>query len=196
LNAHHNVETIGYVHTSWATQPYSDLIANVTRYIGWSTYRRANIKVKGIFFDETPGSDSSFNFTYMANASTVARTGVSTIFFNPGYAVKEPEYYNAANFVLNCEDTYANYISGPSINGIPNTFLTKSAIILNETPSASDVADVVQSAADAGIAAVYLTDDCCYNNLNLLETVASEVAALNDDSLAKNDDHEEVELSE
>lgn len=177
LNSYSNVVTVGYVHTSYGTQPYSTLTANVTKYFNWSGYSGANIKVNGIFFDEAPSASDSNDYTYMSNAASFAHGGVSTVIFNPGQIITQSQYFDAADIVLDYENTYATFDPNTTPQSIPSQYHAKSAIVLNTTPSASDVAGVVNSVVSNGIGAVYLTDDCCYNDLNLLSTVASAVAA-------------------
>lgn len=67
LNAHANVRTIGYVHTTSSTVPLAELEANITIWKNWDT-SSSNISVDGIFFDE-----SSANATYLTAATTFAR---------------------------------------------------------------------------------------------------------------------------
>ncbi|KAI0436774.1 Spherulation-specific family 4-domain-containing protein [Xylaria telfairii] len=70
LNAHANVQTIGYVRTNYGTSPQAELQANITSWAGWSSYSGAeDIGVDGIFFDES----SAVDFEYLNTAVTYAR---------------------------------------------------------------------------------------------------------------------------
>ncbi|KAH8164047.1 hypothetical protein CIB48_g4189 [Xylaria polymorpha] len=71
LNAHANVQTIGYVRTNYGTSPQAELQANITSWAAWASYSGGSedIGVDGIFFDESSAAD----FEYLNTAVTYAR---------------------------------------------------------------------------------------------------------------------------
>jgi hypothetical protein len=64
LNNHTNVQTLGYVPTSWGNRDKATIKANVS-YYAWSNFTAANIAVQGIFFDEAPSFMSNDTLSYM-----------------------------------------------------------------------------------------------------------------------------------
>lgn len=55
LNAHANVQTVGYVSTDYCKKPIEKVLADIDGYARWSSDERfPGLAVRGIFFDETP----------------------------------------------------------------------------------------------------------------------------------------------
>jgi Spherulation-specific family 4 len=69
INNFTNVETVGYVHTSFATRNISDVLEDVAIYSGWNTNANATtgskLAVHGIFFDEAPSEYTEATAQYM-----------------------------------------------------------------------------------------------------------------------------------
>ncbi|EED17159.1 cell surface spherulin 4-like protein, putative [Talaromyces stipitatus ATCC 10500] len=178
LNSYPNVQTLGYVHTSYASQSVSKVESNVSVYAGWASYSESNIAVKGIFFDEAPNNDDPTSTDYMSNAASYARgLGLDCIIFNPGALTTATAYYDAADLIVNEEIAYSSYSKSSTVDVIPSQYRNQSAIILHDTPSGADISSLVSTIVGAGIAAFYATEDCCYNSIttSLLDSISSSL---------------------
>jgi len=167
LNSYANVQTLGYVHTSFAKASYSVLTQNISIYANWANYAPSNISIDGIFFDEVSSSSATSVMTYMHNASTYAYatvpSDITPVVFNPG--VNPPsQFFNWADTILDFENSYANYQNYTTIKAIPNH--PQSAIVLHDVPESAPIANLVHTMAYYGIEATYLTNDCCYNAID------------------------------
>lgn len=138
LNAHPNVQTIGYVHTEHATRNISQVCEEIDTYSAWSRYKKADIHLDGIFFDESPTEPDQVLIDYIANVSSHARKKLTKpaaqITLNPGVPVTS-KYYNHADHIVAFEDPYSHYISGQDaapLNKIPSANRRKSTFIIND----------------------------------------------------------------
>jgi spherulation-specific family 4 protein len=73
LNQYTNVQTVGYVHTSYATRSVSDVLADVTTYSGWAT-NSTGFAVNGIFFDEIPSNFTADNAAYLKKINQAVKS--------------------------------------------------------------------------------------------------------------------------
>lgn len=101
LNSYDNVETYGYVHTSYGDATAEEVGDNITIWDSWNAYISSDISIDGIFFDETPEDDSA----YMTTLTEIAHSTLgsdSKIIFNPGVstAVADTEYFDLADYVV------------------------------------------------------------------------------------------------
>ncbi|KAL0565099.1 hypothetical protein V5O48_016938, partial [Marasmius crinis-equi] len=104
-SASSNVRVLGYVHTSYGSQPQSAVVANISTYANWS----ANYRPHGIFFDESP--NNSGNVSYSQSLASQARSSFgssSPVVLNPGVAA-DPGYYSFATFIITAENTYSAF---------------------------------------------------------------------------------------
>ncbi|KAH8697944.1 Spherulation-specific family 4-domain-containing protein [Talaromyces proteolyticus] len=179
LNTYSNVQTIGYVHTSYMAQTTDAIAANVSRYAGWSNYSDSNIAVKGIFFDEATNTQNSAAYAYMSTIASNARDqGLDFVIFNPGTVVTAPEFFEAADLIVVEEVAYSTYQAG-TIQSVPEQYRNQSAIILHDTPSGTNLTSVVSGMESDTLGAFYATADCCYQSVTILGSVASALAASN-----------------
>jgi Spherulation-specific family 4 len=74
LNSKKNVQTIGYVRTTWASRNISDVLRDVNTYSSWADNKTADYKVHGIFYDETPNAYSPDIATFMNTIDQHAKT--------------------------------------------------------------------------------------------------------------------------
>lgn len=125
LNAYPNVQTLGYVHTSYNARSTADVQTDIAAWAGWNTYAGANISVHGIFFDEVPnwsGTKGRNDVGYMAGVTAYARSQFSprvlsssspsqkaVFYYNVGTKSVHAEYFAAgmADYVI----VYENYAS-------------------------------------------------------------------------------------
>jgi hypothetical protein len=170
------VQTIGYVHTTYATQNINTVETNVSTYAGWADYTASNIAVDGIFFDEAPNADDSTYTDYMSSVASYARgLGLNYIIFNPGALTTAAAYYDAADLIVDQETAYSSYSESSTVDVIPSEYRGQAAIILHDTPSSVDISSLVSTMVSAGISAFYATEDCCYNAIttSLLDSISS-----------------------
>ncbi|KAK4986363.1 hypothetical protein LTR50_005341 [Elasticomyces elasticus] len=165
LNSYTNVDTLGYVHTSYGTRSQAQVKADILTYQGWSGYAGADIHMDGIFFDEAPSSASLV--PYMQSVSTYAKTtmtrGNITV-FNAGVNV-DTGYYQYTDYVNVFENTYAAWTaSGSGVNSIPTTYRAKSTIMVHDyTASTTQLNTDVTNVVNAGIAGQLFTTQTDYN---------------------------------
>lgn len=133
LNSYSNVETVGYVRTNWAATPIETVKADLDVWASWSSYKSADLEMRGIFFDEA-GSD----YNYLQQATAYARQVLgrdTTIVCNFGTKF-DAKFYNICDIgvvfesCLNCGD-------GVPFNGqttvdeyVPKNYAADSAIIV------------------------------------------------------------------
>lgn len=104
INSYSNVETYGYVNCSYGAQSITDVETNITSWETWNTYTAQDISMTGIFFDETPESET----TYMTTLTTFVHSklgSASKIIFNPGGEVTGVDYFTLADHVVVFEDS-------------------------------------------------------------------------------------------
>jgi hypothetical protein len=76
LNSRKNVQTIGYVRTTWATRNISDVLQDVSTYSSWAENKTADYQVHGIFYDEAPSTYSSETAAFMKTLDQYAKAQV------------------------------------------------------------------------------------------------------------------------
>jgi spherulation-specific family 4 protein len=91
---------LGYVPTTYAARPASDVEADVDRYAKW-------YGVDGIFLDEVSHSAADLPY-YAALSRHVRSTRGRFVVLNPG-VVPDAGYFNIADVVVTYEGTYADY---------------------------------------------------------------------------------------
>ena len=151
LNSHNNVQTIGYVHTSYATADMGTLQANITGWKNWDAYTASKIGVKGIFFDE-----SADNITYMSEAVSFAKStfgdNVVTIC---NFGAKAPaEYYDLCSVVIAFESAlntspyppYLDQDQATITNNIPAGKASDAAILVNTFTGTAQDTSIANSA--------------------------------------------------
>ncbi|KAH7155830.1 putative cell surface spherulin 4-like protein [Dactylonectria estremocensis] len=135
LNAHANVNTVGYVRTNYAKAPMDELKANITNYANWASYPEADISIHGIFFDE-----SEADFDYLNEAITYAREAFGksiTTVCNFGVKAAE-EYYGICDIViafescLDCEGLPQYQGQETFETNVPSGHEPQAAIIVNK----------------------------------------------------------------
>ena len=182
LNTFANVQTLGYVHTSYAAESYSTLTHNISVYANWASDTQSNITIDGIFFDEVSNSNASDVLTYMDNASAYAYatvpTDITPVVFNVG--VRAPwQFFDWADTIIQVENAYSTYQNYTTISSFSPSNRTQTAIVLHNTPSKAPVQSLVHTMIYYGIEATYFTLDCCYNAVDstFLSTLAAAVQA-------------------
>jgi Spherulation-specific family 4 len=68
LTCHPNVRVVGYVHTTWATRDLDLVCQDVAKYAAWPERSGVpELKVTGVFVDETPNIYDADAEAYLAN---------------------------------------------------------------------------------------------------------------------------------
>jgi hypothetical protein len=155
INSYNNVNTLGYVHTSYGNRSLSDISSDIDSYENWSTYTNSNISLNGIFVDETPASLDFLD--YMTTIHDKVKSTMTTgnlVWTNPGVPV-DSKFYNIADMINAYENTYDNWTQGGN-SSIPQALRAKSTVMLHTCPSgvssmASDVDDLVDAGYYAGL---------------------------------------------
>lgn len=91
LNAHPNVQTLGYAHTGYGARDDADVDADVAAWAAWNTAYAGpeNISVHGIFFDEVPnwpGRRGRADVRYMAAREAYAREQFNVSAARPSFS--------------------------------------------------------------------------------------------------------------
>jgi hypothetical protein len=156
INSYNNVNTLGYVHTSYGNRSLFDISSDIDTYESWSTYTNSNISLNGIFIDETPASLDylSYMTTIHDKVKSTMTTG-NLVWTNPGVAV-DSAFYNIADMVNAYENTYDHWTTQGGNSSIPKGVRAKSTVMLHSCPSGtdtmtSDVDDLVDSGYYAGL---------------------------------------------
>ncbi len=182
LNSYPNVQTLGYVDTSYTNRAYSDVISDIDTYASWASYTSANISIAGIFFDDVNNTASSAVETYMHNASAYAYANVpsdvTSVVFNPG-SLAPTVLFDYCDTMVEFENDFSVYKNDTTIKTIPSAYRDQSAILVYNTASTADLKSLIHTMVLDGIEAVYFTADCCYNTLDgtLLMQLAVDVQA-------------------
>jgi hypothetical protein len=180
LNSYPNARVLGYTHTLHGTRPSFDVENDIAAYANWSSYTERNIALSGIFFDQVSDGEDGSKLAYFQRLAQISKSGgLETVVFNPGVRVvgDVEGWFAAADFVVECEDTYANWIAmAPDEHFAAEGNYGKDAVILNRTPVDVDIGSVVGLAKGLGIGAIYLTHDDNYMSYASVSKVAVAVA--------------------
>ncbi|KAF9262910.1 hypothetical protein L218DRAFT_959743 [Marasmius fiardii PR-910] len=151
-SASSNVKVLGYVHTSSGSQSQTAVVANITKYAGWS----AAYRVDGIFFDESP--TTAGKVTYMQTLAGQARTkfgSTSPVVLNPGTTTNSG-YYSFSNFIITAENFYSAF-STSQLSFSTSTPAAKQAVVLHDGPAVTDANLVQELVSTDKIGAIFLT---------------------------------------
>lgn len=160
LNSYSNVNTYGYVHTSYAKRPIAQIKADVAKYSSWSKYKAADIALDGIFVDEAPVDTAQL--PYMENVATYIRKTMPSngthVWTNPGCAV-DKSFYQYADTVTAFEDDYSVWTATGSktLAALPATLRSKTSVmVLNYPGRAKGIATQAKAMIQAGYRSGFL----------------------------------------
>ncbi|KAF8910526.1 Spherulation-specific family 4 [Gymnopilus junonius] len=161
LNSYPNVQTLGYVHTSWAARSIADVEAEVDIYAGWAGYTGADIHVDGIFFDEAVAEYNTSTLNYINSISAHARSqlgaGRQTVVLNPGEVV-DTRWYATGDVINVFENSFAAFSLSTLEAAVPSSVRKNSTVaIYSFTGTAAQQTTTVDSLVAAGFAGVYVT---------------------------------------
>ncbi|RMZ66808.1 Spherulation-specific family 4 [Pyrenophora seminiperda CCB06] len=169
LHSHPNIHTLGYVATNYTDKPLESVLAEIDTYASWPTVTNSsNMRVEGIFLDETPSSYDPDAYAYLETAGRAIRN--SSVFadrfvvHNPGLisptllsspTVLQNSFLNLTDLTIIYEETFNNWldkgVSGPlQANKLRRKNL---AVLLHSLPDVTDevldfVVQQVENAAD------------------------------------------------
>ncbi|KAN0117757.1 Spherulation-specific family 4 [Hyaloscypha variabilis] len=171
LNSFSNVQTLGYVPTSWANRAQTAVLGDVSDYAAWSNFTAANIAVQGIFFDEAPSLANTATLSYMKTISTYARTalgpGRGYITFNPGVVV-DPLFYDMADSVIIFENSWAEF-NTTFLSTMSWALLQKSTVVVHSFLGSDAMqANLINNITDANVTGLLITTSDGYTNTSSL----------------------------
>jgi hypothetical protein len=78
LRSHPNIRSLGYVATHYAEKHIEDVLAEIDVYARWPRITNiTNMRVDGIFLDETPSTYDAEEYEYLKIASQAVRNGTT-----------------------------------------------------------------------------------------------------------------------
>ncbi|KAF1955909.1 hypothetical protein CC80DRAFT_526036 [Byssothecium circinans] len=164
LNAYTNVQTLGYVATTYCKRPVKEVFADIAKYAVWSEDERCpGLGVNGIFFDETPNLYSEDVKMYLdaISASVKSSEGISgdrMVIHNPGTAVEEGLAHLGPDITTVAEVAHRDFDSGEFqlwLNRSPCS-REKSSYMIHSTPE-DKVEELVLTARERA-AYIFVTD--------------------------------------
>jgi hypothetical protein len=200
LNNYTNVQTLGYVSTTWATRNITTVQEEIKSYASWTNYTTADIRVSGIFFDETPSANTTENISYMSGVTTFAKAALAPsrnkVVYNPGVNVDE-SWFKLADEIIIYENTWAAFNS-TQLNMIPERLQSKSVYLIHNFTGDSDLQDdLVSNLTDHDLAGVFVTTRDGYTSISALwddfcEALDQSISDDNDDNENEDDDDGET----
>ncbi|KAH6614019.1 Spherulation-specific family 4-domain-containing protein [Boeremia exigua] len=111
LEVYPHVQTLGYIHTDRGSRSSATVRAEIARYSGWSKFQ--DLRLDGIFFDQTPYRDGDSAREYLRNISATVRhsEGFSEpklVVHNPGCIPDVGLLRYRTDIVVMFEGTYAD----------------------------------------------------------------------------------------
>ena len=161
LNSYSNVQTLGYVHTSWAARSIADVEADVDIYAGWAGYSGADIHMDGIFFDEAVAEYNTTTAAYISEISAHARSklgaGWQTVVLNPGEVV-DTRFYQTGDLINVFENAFSAFSLSSLEVDVPASVRANSTVMIYSfTGKAAKQTTTVDNLVDAGFGGVYVT---------------------------------------
>ncbi|APA06740.1 hypothetical protein SS1G_04664 [Sclerotinia sclerotiorum 1980 UF-70] len=156
LNSHPNVLTLGYIYTSYGSRDFSEIAADIVKYVKWNT--ATQLPIGGLFFDESPSDNSTF--PYMSNLTAYARTllgaGKDHISLNPGIHV-DASFYTLADSINVFEESYANF-NRTALTSLDKALRVKSTYTIHDfTGTTTQQTALVSQLASANLAGILIT---------------------------------------
>lgn len=158
LNSYSNVETLGYVYSSYGSRDDSVLQGEISRYLNWTTVNGTyDVHVDGIFLDQAPSDISYYNYLEGLSNFTKSGSAGNGFIINPG-SMPDLSFYDFSDYINIFENTLYNWDNMNVLGSLNPTALSQSSAIIYDYDAdsdqmASDVATLVQ----AGIGGCLLT---------------------------------------
>ncbi|KAF2667968.1 hypothetical protein BT63DRAFT_375237 [Microthyrium microscopicum] len=145
LNSFPNVQTIGYVRTSWAARNITEVLGDISTYNGWAQVNgatKAGMAVDGIFFDESPSqyTQDGADFVKTVNAAVKSASGFGgnkTIIHNPGTTIDTRLAQANTDITIVFEGNYTDFLHlEPSLAALP-VDRTRNSYVIHTAPQLS-----------------------------------------------------------
>ncbi|KAI1515427.1 Spherulation-specific family [Pyrenophora tritici-repentis] len=167
LHAYPNIHTLGYVATDYVSKPIESVLAEIDTYASWpSVTKTPNMRVDGIFLDETPSTYDPDAYTYLETASRAIRNSSKFVdcfvAHNPGLVapvllnsptVLQNSYLNLTDLTIIYEETFDKWLDKDVMGPLQAHKLRRKnlAVILHSLPDVNDetLEFVVQQVEDA-----------------------------------------------
>ncbi|KAI8940512.1 hypothetical protein NX059_004189 [Plenodomus lindquistii] len=175
LQSYPNIRTLGYVATNYADKDIETVLAEIDTYTRWPQVTNIpNMRVDGIFLDETPSTFDQDGYEYLKRAEQAIRKSTSFkdrfIAHNPGVLspavinsenVLHESYLNLTDLTVVFEETFDKWLDKDALNPLQEHRIHRSrlAVILHALPEPSiptldSIVDQVEETADW----LFLTD--------------------------------------
>jgi len=169
LNVFPNVQTLGYIYTSWATRNISEIEEEVNAYAAWPNFVGGDIAVDGIFFDETPTAYTNVTSSYLKSVTSYAREKLGPskvhIAFNPGLPVNE-SFYEIADTINIFENTFAAF-NLTTLDIVNWDLLGRSTYAIHSFKGdEDDHVDLIRNLSDSNVGGFIVTTDEGYTKLS------------------------------
>ncbi|KAH8592464.1 Spherulation-specific family 4-domain-containing protein [Bisporella sp. PMI_857] len=169
LNKFPNVQTLGYVHTSWTARNITQVKSEIDSYAAWVNYTDAAIAVDGIFFDETPSGFIGDTWAYLESITSYARRALGPskthIALNPGVPVNQ-SFYELADSINIFENTYAAF-NWTSLDFLDWDLLAKSTYAIHSfTGDEEEQRDLISNLSDSNVGGFLITTSPGYTELS------------------------------
>ncbi|KAK4561666.1 hypothetical protein LTR86_004345 [Recurvomyces mirabilis] len=160
LNSFSNVQSVGYVHTSLATRPIDEVLADISVYTGWS--HTTNLTMHGIFFDEMPVNYSAATADYVGQIDVAVKTsqGISSprlVLHNPG-AVPDPRLVlDTTDVTISFEGDYNTFVQQQAtLSSLPQP-RSRYGVVVHSTPPSAKLEKLVGEMSHVA-QSLFLTD--------------------------------------
>ncbi|KAF3765545.1 hypothetical protein M406DRAFT_355966 [Cryphonectria parasitica EP155] len=187
LNAYHNVQTLGYVYTSYGARATDDVVTDILNWANWNTEEKNDLTVDGIFFDQVPagwdGDGGPNDLPYMANITDWARSAFaaidgSQVIYNLGTVSNHPEYFDGtlADVVLVDETQASDFDPTQMALVIPEGKAARTSWLLYDFARAGLDSDTLEewlgAFVEAGVDSVNILD-YDYNHATTVDNPAA-----------------------
>ncbi|KAF2645200.1 hypothetical protein P280DRAFT_545224 [Massarina eburnea CBS 473.64] len=164
LNAYPNVQTVGYVATTYCKRSIEDVFADIAKYVSWSSDNRyPGLGVTGIFFDETLNLFHEDVKEYLDAISIKVKNsegilGFKTVIHNPGTAVEKGLSDPGPDITTVAEVTYYDFKSESFQRWLSRSPYgrDRSSYMIHSTPE-GNVEDLVRTIRERA-AYIFVTD--------------------------------------
>jgi hypothetical protein len=161
LRRYPNVKLLGYVHTTYGSEPAAAIQANITKYSKWKTNSNSKIYLDGIFFDEAPSTWNPSTGLYMTNLTTFARQNFTSVTFNPG-TFADVKFFNLADNIVIFENAYSAWTPSvvTNLNATYNAAQKAKSVIMmyGFTGKAIKQYDVSQTMMSMNISGLFISN--------------------------------------
>lgn len=175
LRSYPNIRTLGYVATHYTQKNIDAVLEEIETYANWPRGANAtDLRVDGIFLDETPSTYDAEAYKYLERAEQAVRKSTTFndryVAHNPGFispalfdsgTVLQESYLNLTDLTVVFEETFAKWLEKDTLGALQEhkTLRSKLAVVLHSLPSLSkQVLDSVVGRVEETADWLFLTD--------------------------------------